>query len=463
MTPIQVIGVGLDGAAGLSPTLRGLIDRATVLVGSDRQLSYFPDGTAERWPLGNLQATLERLRQWLTDGEQAKGDSQGQDHGQGQNGGSAMDDGQNQDDGQARDCRQNGETQPSGNLAVVLASGDPLFFGLGRLLLETLPADSLTFHPHPSSVQLAFSRLKLPWQGARAISAHGRSMDELTAALRRGDDLIAVLTDPTHSPAAIGRLMLDLGLPQGYSLWVCENLGGEGESVQLLTPETVLEKSFAALNVVVLQRQPSPALAPATLPLLGLPDNAFATFADRPGLMTKRDIRIHILADLALQPGQILWDVGAGTGSVSVEINRLCPTSTVYAIEKTLAGYHLIQQNQQRLGNDNLHPIHGSAPAALANLPHPDRIFIGGSGGHLPDILATCAQRLRPRGRIVLAVATLEHLSTTLAWAKEQPPDWSMSLRQIQVQHSVQVGPLTRWQPLTPITLITLAVGCIRA
>lgn len=438
MTPIQVIGVGLEGAAGLSPTLRDLIDRATVLVGSERQLSYFPDLAAERWPLGNLQTTLERLRQWSADRHQGQGCGQPWDHTQGQNLGQ---------DSVDPSCHE---------LAVVLASGDPLFFGLGRLLLEILPAESLTFHPHPSSVQLAFSRLKLPWQGATVISAHGRSMEELVVALRRGDDLIAVLTDPTHSPAAIGRLILDLGLPQGYTLWVCENLGGEGEAIHTLTPETVLNTSFAALNVVVLQRQAPPVPAPATLPRLGLPDSAFATFADRPGLMTKRDIRIHILADLALQPGQTVWDIGAGTGSVSVEINRLCPTSPVYAIEKTLAGYHLIQQNQQRLGNGNLHPIHGPAPEALADLPDPDRLFIGGSGGHLPDILATCAQRLRPQGRMVLAVATLEHLSATLAWAKSLAPAWSVNLRQLQIQHSVQVGPLTRWQPLTPITLITL-------
>ncbi len=444
MTPIQIIGVGLDGAAGLSPALRKMIDQATVLVGSERHLSYFPDVAAERWPLGNLQATLERLRQWLADHNQEKG------YGQEKNCN------QEKGYGQGRERIPDREIQWSGELAVVLASGDPLFFGLGRLLLETLPTESLTFHPHPSSVQLAFSRLKLPWQGATVVSAHGRSMDELVAALRRGDDLIAVLTDPTHSPAAIGRLILDLGLPQGYTLWVCENLGGEGESVHILTPETVLERSFAALNVVVLQRQSPPVPDPATLPLLGLPDSAFATFADRPGLMTKRDIRIHIVADLTLQPGQTVWDVGAGTGSVSVEINRLCPTSPVYAIEKTLAGSRLIQQNQQRLGNGNLHPIHGTAPEALADLPDPDRIFIGGSGGHLPDILDTCAQRLRPQGRIVLAVATLEHLSAVLGWAKPRSPDWSVALRQIQVQHSVQVGPLTRWQPLTPITLITL-------
>ena len=461
MTPIQVIGVGLEGPGGLSPTLREMIDRATVLVGSDRQLSYFPDVAAERWPLGNLQTTLERLRQWLELSELSglkDGECEGSPPSSPGSKGRRLADHRSQSGPGSQDLAEDGAISWSPPLAVVLASGDPLFFGLGRLLLATLPADSLTFHPHPSSVQLAFSRLKLPWQGATIVSVHGRSMDELVATLRRGDDLIAVLTDSTHSPAAIGRLILDLGLPQGYTLWVCENLGGEGEAIHPLTPETVLEQSFAALNVVVLQRQTPPEPDPATLPLLGLPDSAFATFADRPGLMTKRDIRIHILADLALQPGQTLWDIGAGTGSVSVEINRLCPTSQVYAIEQTLAGYRLIQQNQQRFGNHHLHPVHGTAPEVLATLPAPDRIFIGGSGGHLPNILNTCAQRLRPQGRIVLAVATLEHLNTALAWAQSRSPTWSLTLRQIQVQHSVQVGPLTRWQPLTPITLITLGL-----
>ncbi|MEA5452293.1 precorrin-6y C5,15-methyltransferase (decarboxylating) subunit CbiE [Leptolyngbya sp. CCNP1308] len=415
MTPIQVVGIGLDGREGLSPKLLPVIDQAAVLVGSPRHLSYFPDGLAETWVLGDLKVTLNRLREWL-------------------------------------DAAKPG-------IAVVLASGDPLFFGLGRLLLEHLPAESLTFHPHLSAVQLAFSRLKLPWQGATLISAHGRSTEELTAALRRGDPLIAVLTDPTHNPAALGHLILALGLPYHYRLAVCENLGDDTETIHSLTPETVVGKSFAPLNVVVLQRHHEALLDTENLPLIGLPDRAFATFSDRPGLITKRDIRIQILADLDPRPGQIIWDIGAGTGSVSVEINRLCPTAQVYAVEKTAAGHGLIQQNQRRLGNTNLHPIYGAAPDALAALPDPDRIFIGGSGGHLGEILDRCAQRLRPQGRIVLALATLEHTGTVLAWAggtADNPFSWQIELRQIQVQQGVRVGSLTRWQPLTPITLITL-------
>jgi precorrin-6Y C5,15-methyltransferase (decarboxylating) len=411
--------VGLDGQAGLSPATLALIHQAVLLVGSPRHLSYFPDVEAEVWPLDDLKPTLERLHQWLNE-------------------------------------------QPVG-IAVVLTSGDPLFFGLGRLLLAHLPPESLTFYPHVSAIQLAFSRLKLPWQGATLISAHGRSADELLAALRQGDELIAVLTDPTHTPAVIGEMILSLELPYTYRLWVCENLGSEVEAIHPTTPEAVIGQAFATLNVVVLQRSPWPLPVPNSLPRLGLPDAIFAGFRDRPGLMTKRDIRIQILADLALQDGQIIWDIGAGTGSVSIEISRLCSGAQVYAIEKTLAGLTLIEENKQRFGTANLYPIYGTAPQVLAPLPDPNRIFIGGSGGQLPSLLTACTRRLCPGGQIVLALATLEHLSTALTWVEETKSKnvpntsaWLTSLRQLQVQHSVSVGLLTRWQPLTPITLMTL-------
>ncbi|MGF1570119.1 MAG: precorrin-6y C5,15-methyltransferase (decarboxylating) subunit CbiE [Nodosilinea sp.] len=415
MTPIQVVGVGLDGKAGLSERTLALVEGAAVLLGNGRHLGYFPNVRGEIWPLEDLKVGLGRLRQWLDRG------------------------------------------QPG--IAVVLASGDPLFFGLGRLLLAQLPPESLTFHPHVSAIQLAFSRLKLPWQTATLVSAHGRSTEELAAALRRGDPLIAVLTDPTHTPARLGQLLLDLDLPQPYGLWVCENLGGAAEAIHSLSAKAAITRAFADLNVVVLQRQAlAPEMAPS-LPILGLPDAAFATFADRPGLITKREIRLQVLGDLALQPDNVVWDIGAGTGSVSVEINRLCPQAQIYAVEKTLAGVTLIEQNRQNLGNQNLYPIYGTAPEVLTELPAPDRVFIGGSGGELAAILEACAQRLQPQGRLVLALATLEHISAVLDWIDPQAKPgraWQAQLRQIQVQQAVRVGPLTRWQPLTPITIITL-------
>jgi precorrin-6Y C5,15-methyltransferase (decarboxylating) len=218
--------------------------------------------------------------------------------------------------------------------------------------------------------------------------------------------------------------------------------------------------AFAPLNVVVFQRLEADP-EQANLPLIGLPDAAFASFEDRPGLMTKRDIRLQVLGDLALQPQQIVWDIGAGTGSVSVEINRLCPDSQVYAVEKTAAGIALINRNREQLGHSTLRSVHGTAPQVLSSLPDPHRVFIGGSGGQLSAILNACARRLRPSGRMVLALATLEHLATVVTWVQRHCQEdlyltWDTQYRQVQVHSSVQVGSLTRWHPLTPITIVTL-------
>jgi precorrin-6B C5,15-methyltransferase / cobalt-precorrin-6B C5,C15-methyltransferase len=413
MTPIHVVGIGLDGAAGLTDSVRQIVERATLLVGSDRHLSYFPNQSASHWVLGEFTQTIEELRNRLATGE-------------------------------------------SNSCIVVLVSGDPLFFGLGRLLLEQLPREQLTFHPHVSSVGLGFSRIKVPWQDALIISAHGRSMEQLIQALRQGGEKIAVLTDRTNTPNAIAHLLISLELSKYYEFWVCENLGGSDERVQHLAVNAVLNETFAPLNVVILLRQSEPTHQPldiASLPLFGLPDETFLSFSDRPGLMTKREVRILILGELALQPNQTVWDIGAGTGSVSIEIARLSPTSQVYAIERTSIGSTLIEQNCQRLLIKNAISIHGTAPEILQNLPAPDRIFIGGSGGNLPSILDTCNIRLAPNGIVVLALATLEHLSKALDWLNEH--NWEYRLLQVQLSRSVPVAALTRFTPLNPVTILT--------
>lgn len=411
MTPIQVVGIGLDGAAGLAPAVRAIVHDASVLVGGDRHLAYFSatELTCDRWPLGDLAALAERLQTWLA----------------------------------ARE----------GDTLVVLASGDPLFFGLGRWLLTVCPPETLTFHPHPSAVQLAFSRVKLPWQGATVVSLHGRQSDRLVQALKQGADPIAVLTDGVNTPGAIARLVQDLALPQTYRLWVCEHLGGEAERVQGYSLEAAQAQPFAPLNIVILQAISSP--APPDLPRIGIEDGDFLGFSDRPGLITKREVRLLALGELALQPGPVVWDVGAGTGSVSVEIARLVPDSQIFAIEKTAVGAALIQQNIARFATPQVQAIHGSAPAVLADLPAPDRVFIGGSGGHLHEILDVCAERLRAGGRIVCAIATLEHSAALTQWLANHG-QWRSRACQVQLARSVAVGPLTRWSPLNPVTLTTV-------
>lgn len=405
---VHIVGIGLDGVAGLTDAVRQIVEQATMLVGSDRHLSYFPNHPAYRVLLGDFTAAIREIRR-RTD-----------------------------------------------NVIVVLVTGDPLFFGLGRLLLMELSPEQLTFHPHLSSIQLAFNRIKVSWQDARLISAHGRSFDELTQALQQGAQKIAVLTDDSHSPSAIARLLLSLDLPSYYQFWICENLGGADERVRSLPIAAVLEQTFAPLNVVVLLHQTelvAGQLDLQTLPQLGLPDSSFASFSDRPGLMTKREIRILILGELALQARQTVWDVGAGTGSVSIEIARLFPNSAVYAIEKTSAGTALIEENCRRFQISNVISIHGKAPEILYHLAPPDRIFIGGSGGNLTEILDICGVQLIPSGVLVLALATLEHLNTAVTWVSDR--NWNYQVLQVQLSRSVPVASLTRFAPLNPVTILT--------
>lgn len=408
MTSVHVVGIGLDGADGLVESVRQLVSKATLLIGSDRHLSYFPNHPGQKLVLRDFTEAIAAIRQQLTD------------HG----------------------------------YIVVLVTGDPLFFGLGRLLLTQLPPEQLTFHPHLSAVALAFNAIKVPWQDARIISAHGRSLDELIQALQQGADKIAVLTDGTNTPNAIARLLLALDLPSHYQFWVCENLGDKTERVQCCAITEILEQNFAPLNVVVLIRSDSQQLDLATLPTFGLPDQTFLTFSDRPGLITKREVRLLVLGELALKPGQIIWDIGAGTGSVSIEIARLFPTSQVYAIEKTSAGSALIEQNCRRFQVENVISIHGTAPDILPNLPASDRIFIGGSGGNLTQILDACSS-FAPQAIIVLALATLEHLNSALTWLKERG-NWHHQLLQVQLSRSIPVAQLTRFAPLNPVTILSM-------
>lgn len=404
--PIQVVGVGLDGEAGLTETVREVVKNATVLVGSKRQLSYFSNYQAKQIQLGDLQETIAQIKTALTSQENV----------------------------------------------VILTSGDPLFFGFGRLLLEHFPAEQLTFYPHLSSLQIAFNRIQLPWQDATLISAHGRNTEALVKAMQRGDDKIGILTDAQNTPSAIAQLITALDLPYSYQVWVCENLEGKEETCQCLDLETVKSSQFSPLNVVILQRESATLPDVETLPSFGLADEVFLSFPDRPGLMTKREIRPLILAELGLQPEQIIWDIGAGTGAVSIEIARLFPTSQVYAIEQTTIGFSLIRENCQRLGVNNVTPIAGKAPDQLPTTP-PHRVFIGGTGGNLNEILQICDEKLVRGGKVVLALATLEHSEQARQWFKEH--QWRDRVLQIQISRSIPIANLTRFSPLNPVTLLT--------
>ncbi|MCH9056571.1 precorrin-6y C5,15-methyltransferase (decarboxylating) subunit CbiE [Parathermosynechococcus lividus] len=413
MSPIHVVGIGLEGMAGLGSATQAIIQTATLLVGSDRHLALIPE-------LGIPRLELRQFNDSLT----------------------------------ALETHLNTTLHPQ---VVILTSGDPLFYGLGRWLLTVFPAEQLTFHPHLTAVQLAFSRLKLPWQDAAICSAHGRNLSALIPLLQQGTAKIAIYTDAEADITAISALYQRLNLPVSYQAWVCQALGSPQEQIlpwELHQPP-VPSPEIHPLNLVVLVRQPQQIPA-ADLPCFGLEDHQFFSFGDRPGLMTKREVRVLALAELALTPQvQVIWDIGAGTGSVAVEIARLLPHATVYAVEKTAVGYQLLCQNRDRFGLANLKPIQGIAPTALDSLPDPDRVFIGGSGTLLATNLEVAWSRLPPQGRIVMAIATLEHQGQVLAWCHQH--HLKPQFLHLQLSRSVPLGSGHRLHPLNPVTLITVA------
>jgi precorrin-6Y C5,15-methyltransferase (decarboxylating) len=338
--------------------------------------------------------------------------------------------------------------------AVVLASGDPLWFGIGRLLLQRFGSERLRFHPAPSSLQLAFARLGRPWQDASWISLHGRDPEPLAAALQKRPAALAVLTDPSRGGGeAVRRILAASGLEAAYAFWLCERLGHAEERVQRLAPQAPLPADVDPLHLVLLIAEPPAApIDPAALPLFGLDDGLFLQHDDRPGLMTKREVRIQLLADLELPERGVLWDIGAGVGSVGLEALRLRPGLAGWFVEARGGSAGLIAANAGRLGVQPAGLLEGRAPGVLAELPVPDRVLLGGGGRERAAVLAAVLQRLRPGGVVVIPLATVEAL------AELRPLLEQAGCRVAVAQHQAWRGaPLadgTRLAPLNPVLVL---------
>jgi precorrin-6B C5,15-methyltransferase / cobalt-precorrin-6B C5,C15-methyltransferase len=278
----------------------------------------------------------------------------------------------------------------------VLASGDPGFFGIVRVLTERFGPDRLDVHPAPSSVSLAFARLGLPWDDAAVISAHGRPLADAARRVVRHPKA-AVFVAPDAPPEALGRELRALGASHGRAA-VCSRLGEPDERVDVLTLEELASGSFDSMSVVVLLDGDGVAEAP-TLEW-GRPEERFAA---RDGLVTKAEVRAVALGKLALPHAGIVWDVGAGSGSIAIEIAALAPALRVVAVERRADDVRRIQANANAHGA-TLDVVHGEAPGALDALPDPDRVFLGGGG---VTVLDAALARLRPGGRVVATFAAL--------------------------------------------------------
>jgi precorrin-6Y C5,15-methyltransferase (decarboxylating) len=407
MIPVQVIGWGMS-PEDLTPRHREILRKAQVLVGGRRLLAYFPEHPAQQIVLSkDPETTLAQL-----------------------------------------------PPLAATKRVVVLASGDPIFYGVGPLVVKVLGAENVVLHPNVTAVQAAGARLRLAWQDATVVSLHGRGFDSLAEVLNRGAAKLFVYTDPVHTPAAVARFLLERGWGQAR-LCVLEELGQPGERLSWLSPKEAREREFSPLNMVVIlteagkQSQTSQAGGLGHLHL-GLPEEAYA---HQGGLITKGEVRAVALAKLALRPGLVLWDVGAGCGSVGLEASLLLSGGRILAVEQDPERAAQVRANAAKFGVGNLEVVCGRAPACLADLPEPQRVFIGGGGRDLADILHTVMGRLSPDGRLVLAAARLETLETARSVLSQA--GWQVEVVQLQVSRSRPLADGLYLQALNPVWLVT--------
>jgi precorrin-6Y C5,15-methyltransferase (decarboxylating) len=401
---VVLIGMGMGGE-DLTPAALRWIEQAEVLAGGKRHLEGFPGHTGGKIVIdSNLNNFFSRV-----------------------------------------------ETSAKERRTAVLASGDPFFFGIGRRLRDRLGRENLFAIPNVTSVQYLFARLMESWDDVKVLTLHGRRgeaggwMREL-----RNCSRLAILTDPKHTPGWIAREMLSREI-HDWHLVVGEDLGLSSERLRHLSPREAAEENFSPLNVVALfQKEEKDNVEAMNLPALGLEDEKFQHHA---GLITKMEIRAVVLSQLQLRAGLVLWDLGAGSGSVSIEASRMVPMARVFAVEKDEHRYQDILENIRRFKCYEMQALHGRAAEIIDRLEDPDRVFIGGSGGDLEVIIAKATSRLRPGGSIVLTAVTIETLEKARSLLKSAGFD--VSFLQVMVNRSVGIGKSERLEALNPVFIIT--------
>ncbi|HEX9462787.1 MAG TPA: precorrin-6y C5,15-methyltransferase (decarboxylating) subunit CbiE [Alphaproteobacteria bacterium] len=393
MSWLSVIGIGEDGTAGLSAAARERVQRAELLVGGQRHLAMIPPSSAERltWT-SPLQDTLPKILAWR------------------------------------------------GRRVVVLASGDPMWFGIGPTLSQHVAPEDMIVLPHVGAFSLAAARLNWPLADTATISLHGRPLDMLALNLTPGQRLLA-LSEDRHMPRAVADYLTARGWGPSR-LIVHEHLDGPKERRIEGTAESWAHEPGADLNIIAVICIPGPEAV--ILPRVpGLPDSVFLN----DGQLTKRQVRAATLAALAPLPGQMLWDVGAGCGSIGIEWMRAAERATAIAIERHAARRDYIQRNAATLGVPGLRLVAGEAPDALADLPAPDAIFIGG-GLSTPGLIERCLDAVRPGGRVVANAVTAGSAALLAALHGRH----GGMLVRISVARMEEMGTNQNWRELKPIT-----------
>ena len=401
MNPVCIIGMGMTEEDLTARHLK-IINAADILVGGKRMLNLFKESRARKKVIDkDIDRIIEFVRQ-----EMRK------------------------------------------HKVVVLASGDPMFFGIGRRLVKAIGPRNTMVYPNISSVSAAFARIKEPWDDVKVISLHGRKNEHHLIKALEEENKIAVFTDPKNNPARLATRLLRNQI-FNYEICVLEAMGSARENVKWYTLEEAAKMNFADPNMVVLKRLAVDSKNKERL-FLGVPDNLWD---HQKGLITKSEIRAITLSKLRLATEHILWDLGAGSGSVAAEAALLIKKGEIIAVEKNFDRVAQIRNNKKRFGIRNLKVVHAELPLGLEKLPRPDRIFIGGGGKQLKSIITAAARYLKPKGVMVINTVLIPNVEA--AWATLEKLDFETEVIQAQINRSRQMPWSARLEALNPVWIIS--------
>jgi len=400
---VRIVGLGLDHG-DLPRSIAKNIEKADILVGGQRLLDRFQDHTAEKIP---IKSPLDRVIKSVEQGMR------------------------------------------SDRNVVVMADGDPGFFGIGKKLIEALGRERVELYPNVTVLQAAAAKIKIPWEGITTVSLHGRKdiWPLLRALALDRHERVAVFTDQHFHPGRIADELI-LRNVDSFRMHVFENICREDERIGSYYISEAKEKSFSPLNFILLER-----LKPSEITLHpGLNDDLYI---HEKGLITKKEVRAVGLSLLEIQPHHTVWDLGAGCGSVAIEASVLAHEGYILAVEKEAGRAAMIRRNIQRTGAYGVEVIHGEMPSSLSSCPDPDRVFIGGGLGRSIDVLEEAAGRLKTGGRIVIHLVLMGSLSRARDYLTGL--NWPFSITQVQISRSQPLAGDQRLESLNPVYILSAA------
>lgn len=404
---VSIIGITPEGPDGLSGRARRIIDEANLIFGGERLLSMFPDIAGKKTAIrDNLLEVVKTI-----------------------------------------------QNSPDTARIAVLASGDPGFFGIAGYLANKLGKERLEILPNVSSVQTAFARIGESWHDAVFASTHGRNIVSILPVVFSSNK-IAVLTDERNNPVAIARFLCQRGLTD-FTAYICQNIDMDSEKINEYPLSEVPDMPFSPLSILILIREKNAMNSGSRLTLPSIVDNEFYQRQPDKGLITKQEIRAISLSKLRLHSTSVLWDIGAGSGAISVEASFILSKGYVYAVEKNGDDRKNIEKNIQKFQRYNIEVIPATAPDGLDELPDPDAVFIGGSAGNMGIIISYILGRIQTGGRIVINVVSLENLNSAVAAVKVAGIEPEITM--VNISRSSGLLDLTRFEALNPVFIITAA------